>query len=52
MKISEQHGNFLINDQKAKWQDIIELRNLIKDTVLKKHGIELEEEVKIIRNKD
>lgn len=51
MKISEQHGNFFINDEKARWQDIIELRNLVKNTILEKYDIMLEEEVRIIRNK-
>lgn len=50
VKISEQHGNFFLNDEKAKWQDIIELRNLVKDTILAKYGIPLQEEVRIITN--
>lgn len=50
VRISEQHGNFFLNDEKAKWQDIIELRNLVKNTILSKYGIPLQEEVRIITN--
>ena len=50
VRISEQHGNLFLNDEKAKWQDIIELRNLVKNTILSKYGIPLQEEVRIITN--
>jgi UDP-N-acetylmuramate dehydrogenase len=50
VKISEQHGNFFINDQKATWRDIITLRDQIKNVVREKYNIELHEEVRIIYN--
>jgi UDP-N-acetylenolpyruvoylglucosamine reductase len=50
VKVSEQHGNFFINDQKATWQDILSLRDLIKEVIRDKYDIELEEEVRIVTN--
>ena len=48
--MSEQHGNFFINDTKATWQDVIALRDLVKKEVQEKYGVELHEEVRIISN--
>ncbi len=48
--ISERHGNFFINDQIWTWKDILALRDTIKESVKKKFGIELHEEVRIISN--
>lgn len=48
VKISEQHGNFFINDQKGSYQDILNLRDIIKQKVYEKYGIRLHEEVRII----
>lgn len=50
VKVSEQHGNFFINDTKATWQDVIALRDLVKKEVQEKYGVELHEEVRIISN--
>nr|MDD3720198.1 UDP-N-acetylmuramate dehydrogenase [Candidatus Gracilibacteria bacterium] len=48
---SELHGNFLMSDgQKCKWQDLIYLINLAKEKVREKFGIDLEAEVRIIKN--
>lgn len=48
--VSERHGNFLINDQKWSWHDILTLHDIIKETIREKYGIELHEEVRIISN--
>lgn len=50
VRVSDRHGNFVINDQKWTWQDILELRDTIKDKIQKKYGIDLHEEVRIITN--
>jgi UDP-N-acetylmuramate dehydrogenase len=48
VKVSPEHANFFINDEKATWHDVIALRDIVKRRVLEKEGIELEEEVRII----
>jgi len=47
-KISEKHGNFILNTGDAKASDVINLSKRIKDIVLKNNKIELVEEVQII----
>lgn len=47
-KISDEHGNFIINFSNAKQADILSLVETIKEKVYNKFGIELEPEVKII----
>jgi UDP-N-acetylmuramate dehydrogenase len=47
-KISEKHGNFIVNLGSAKAGDIISLINLIKKKVKIERGIDLETEVRII----
>ena len=47
-KISEKHCNFFINDGKAKASDIEMLIYKVKKEVLKKTGVNLELEIKII----
>ncbi len=51
VKISEQHANFFINDEKGGYDDILALRDLARKCVREKFGIELEEEVRIIQAK-
>ncbi|HPG31175.1 MAG TPA: UDP-N-acetylmuramate dehydrogenase [bacterium] len=46
--ISTKHANFIINSNNASFADIMNLIDLIKNTVLKKFNIELELEVEII----
>ncbi len=46
--ISEKHANFIINENNATFEDVLHLINLAKTEVLKKFGIELKEEVKIL----
>ena len=50
VRVSDRHGNFFINDKKWTWQDILSLRDLIKQKVKEKYKIELHEEVRIITN--
>lgn len=45
--ISDVHANFIVNDRDATSDDILSLINLCKETVLREHGVQLEEEVKI-----
>jgi len=47
-RISEKHANFFINDGNALAEDIIKLINVAKDTVKKKFGIVLEEEIRYV----
>jgi len=47
-KISEKHGNFIINVGDAKAADVIALIDLVQKKVKNERGIELETEVKII----
>lgn len=47
-KISERHGNFIINTGGAKAVDILALIERVQDEVLKQTGITLETEVRII----
>jgi UDP-N-acetylmuramate dehydrogenase len=47
IKVSEHHGNFFINDQKGTWQDILALRDRVKEKIREMYQIELHEEVRI-----
>jgi len=47
--ISEKHANFIINKEKARFEDVIRLIDMIKTKVKKHIGIELEEEVELWR---
>ncbi len=46
--VSDKHANFIINDNNATRQDVISLINIIKNTVLAKKGIALQEEIQYI----
>lgn len=48
-QISEKHGNFIINLGKATVKDILSLAETAKSKVHDKFGIDLEEEVRIVR---
>lgn len=48
--VSEKHAGFVINYDNATASDIIKLMEHIKNTVHEKFGVELEPEVKIIKN--
>lgn len=47
--ISPKHANFIMNEASATFEDILGLIELVKRTVRERFGIELEEEVRIIR---
>jgi len=47
-RVSEVHGNFLVNDGGAKASDILELIEKIKGIARERRGIELETEVQIV----
>jgi UDP-N-acetylmuramate dehydrogenase len=49
--VSPKHTNFIINAGGAKAKDVIELIRSIKEKVKAKFGIELEEELRVIKNK-
>ena len=51
IRISERHGNFFLNDGTATYKDVLELKELAKNTVREKFNIELHEEVRIITNR-
>ena len=46
--ISEKHCNFFVNKGNAKFQDMKKLINFVSENVLKKTGIKLETEIKIL----
>lgn len=47
--ISPMHANFIMNENNARFSDILDLIHLAKDSVREQFGIELEEEVRIIQ---
>tara|TARA_B100000674_G_scaffold133464_1_gene103090 strand:- start:7 stop:915 length:909 start_codon:yes stop_codon:yes gene_type:complete len=47
--ISEKHCNFFVNKGQAKFEDMIKLIDFVKEKVLKKTGIKLEKEIKILK---
>jgi len=47
-KVSEVHGNFIINTGNAEAKDVKDLIDLIKKTVKEKFGIDLQEEIRYI----
>lgn len=47
--VSKEHGNFIINYEKAKYSDILEVVEVIKNKVYNKYGIELVSEVEILK---
>ena len=47
--VSERHANFLVNDQGAKAQDVLDLLDLVHEQALRETGVDLELEVKVWR---
>lgn len=47
-QVSEKHAGFIINRNNASADDVIELLNLVSDTVFEKTGVRLEPEIRII----
>ncbi|WP_404449989.1 UDP-N-acetylmuramate dehydrogenase [Sutcliffiella horikoshii] len=50
-KVSDMHANFIVNDDGAKAQDVLDLIAYIKKTILEKYDVQLETEVEIIGRK-
>ncbi len=48
--ISEKHANFFVNKGNAKFSDMKKLINYVEKSVLKKTGISIEKEIKILEN--
>jgi len=48
-QVSEQHGNFIINKKSATQSDILAVVEKVKEAVYNKFGVELEEEVEIVK---
>ena len=46
--VSEKHANFIVNDQKGTATDVRRLADLVRETVLARHGIALDFEVEFI----
>jgi UDP-N-acetylmuramate dehydrogenase len=47
--VSPRHANFVVNDQGARAQDVLDLLDLVRETVARETGVELELEVKVWR---
>ena len=47
-KVSDEHANFIINYDKASFEDVLKVVEEVKNRVYNKFGIDLEEEVSII----
>lgn len=47
-RVSEQHANFIVNDGGASASDVLALVERVRDAVLQRHGVRLENEVQII----
>jgi UDP-N-acetylmuramate dehydrogenase len=49
-KISELHGNFIVNDHHASFENVMDLINYVKKLVKENYMIDLETEIEIISN--
>ncbi|MFM7374481.1 MAG: UDP-N-acetylenolpyruvoylglucosamine reductase, partial [Chthoniobacterales bacterium] len=47
-RVSEEHANFIVNDGGASASDVLALVEKLRDAVLKRHGVRLENEVQVI----
>jgi UDP-N-acetylenolpyruvoylglucosamine reductase len=47
-RVSDEHGNFIVNDGQATARDVLELAELIRERAVASRGIRLETEVEII----
>ena len=47
-QVSELHGGFIINLGGATATDVLKLRDICKDEVMKKFGVKLETEIRIL----
>ncbi|WP_209125816.1 UDP-N-acetylmuramate dehydrogenase [Alkalihalobacillus sp. BA299] len=51
-QVSEMHGNFIVNIEDAKADDVLSLIQHIKDTIREKFNVEIETEVEIVGKKE
>ncbi|HEY6554706.1 MAG TPA: UDP-N-acetylenolpyruvoylglucosamine reductase, partial [Vicinamibacteria bacterium] len=49
--VSPKHANFVVNDQDARAQDVLDLLDLLRERVAHESGIDLELEVKVWRRR-
>jgi UDP-N-acetylmuramate dehydrogenase len=49
--VSPKHANFVVNDQDARAQDVLDLLDLLRERVARESGIDLELEVKVWRRR-
>ncbi len=47
-EVSDKHANFILNVGKATARDVLELMEIVRQTVLETHGVRLEPEIKIV----
>jgi UDP-N-acetylmuramate dehydrogenase len=47
--VSPRHANFVVNDQGARAQDVLDLLDLMRERVAREAGVELELEVRVWR---
>jgi UDP-N-acetylmuramate dehydrogenase len=47
-QVSEKHANFIVNINNARAQDVKDLIDLVKETILEKYNINMEEEIVIL----
>ncbi len=47
-QVSEKHAGFIVNTGGATCRDVLELMDIVRETVLKETGVELEPEVRVI----
>ena len=48
-RVSEKHAGFIVNVGNATFDDVMRLEELVRETVLRETGVELEREVEIVR---
>ncbi|OPZ22758.1 MAG: UDP-N-acetylenolpyruvoylglucosamine reductase [candidate division BRC1 bacterium ADurb.BinA364] len=48
--VAREHANFIVNQGGASPRDVLELIDHVRQTVLSRHGVELELEVKVVRD--
>jgi len=49
--VSPRHANFVVNDQGARAQDVLDLLDLLRERVAREAGVDLELEVKVWRRR-
>ena len=47
-EVSDKHAGFIINKGNASFSDVMRLEELVKETVRRAYGVELEREVEVV----